>query len=83
MEAKVLKYDDSLIGAMNSTQLANYLLNKTAYSNIPWKLKKDPTGWAIPFVTNHKYKMHWRTGLDFEIMRFDLSSKWTATDKNV
>jgi hypothetical protein len=66
MEINILKYDDTLINSFNATELAAYIANTSAYSIIPWKAKLDPTdGWAVPFVTKHKYKIHWRNGLDF------------------
>jgi hypothetical protein len=37
----------------------------------------------MPYVTGHKYKIHWRQGLDFETMQCDLSSRWTSTDKDL
>lgn len=63
MEIKVLKWDDSLLSGANITE---YKLNNSAYSVIPFKAKLDPMrSWAVPFVTGHKYKVHWRYGLDF------------------
>lgn len=41
-------------------------------------------GWALPFVTGHKYKIHWGfTGLDFEEMKVTLSERWRSTDKSI
>ena len=41
-------------------------------------------GWATPFVTGHKYKIHWGlTGLDFEQMTLTLSERWQETDKSI
>jgi hypothetical protein len=38
-------------------------------------------GWAAPFVTGKKYKIHFgQTGLDYEELRIDLSEKWLETD---
>ena len=37
----------------------------------------------MPYVTGHKYKIHWRYGLDFTKMRFSQSNRWETTDKNV
>jgi len=58
MGFKVLRYDDSLISEYgNVTYLEN---NKTEHSTIIFKEKSDPmNGWATPFVTGHKYKIHW------------------------
>jgi len=45
----------------------------------------DPSyGWVIPFVTGHKYKVHWGvTGLDFTSMAFTQSQHWTEQDKPI
>jgi hypothetical protein len=40
-------------------------------------------GWPIPFVTGHKYKIHWGTGLDFEEMQLYMSENWKEDDKNL
>lgn len=34
----------------------------------------------MPFVTGHKYHIHWGIGLDFERMYVTLSDRWTADD---
>ena len=37
----------------------------------------------MPYVTNHRYRLHWEAGLDFEAMKVELSEKWLETDQNV
>lgn len=34
-------------------------------------------------VTAHKYKVHWRYGLDFTRMEIDQSERWETTDQNL
>lgn len=82
MALKVLKYDDNLFTAMDATALKAHLDDKTNYSTIIFKPKLDPSnGWATPFVTNHKYKIHFgMTGLNFENLRIDMSERWKNTD---
>lgn len=66
MGFKILRYDDSIIAEHgNKTE---YILNKTNYGTMVFKLSLDPSnGWAVPFVTGHKYKIHFgMTGLDYE-----------------
>jgi len=67
MGFKILRWEDrDLQGyGMNETL---YMNNKSEYATIIFKKKLDPgMGWATPFVTGHKYKIHWgMTGLDFE-----------------
>lgn len=80
----VLKYEDSLVGAFDNVTLAAYLANGSAYSVIPFKQIGNPgNGWAVPFVTKHKYKIHWGTSLDFNGMQCDISDQWATTDYNL
>jgi hypothetical protein len=39
--------------------------------------------WAAAFVTSKRYNIRWGTGLDFEAMNMQLSSRWTDLDKHV
>lgn len=65
MEFKVTKWDDSLIGS-NKTAYIESLDPLNDVSIVPFKESLDPrNGWALPYVTGHKYKVHWRYGLDF------------------
>lgn len=60
MEMRIVKMDDNIFTTMSDTDKVAYFANDTAYSNLPWKEKGDPShGWAVPFVTGHKYKIHW------------------------
>lgn len=66
MGFKILRYDDNIVAEYgNKTE---YLKNKTNYGTMIFKTKLDPAnGWATPFVTGHKYKIHFgMTGLDYE-----------------
>ena len=66
LEINMLKWDDLLVDSLNSSSLNGYMQNASAYSTIPFKPARDPSdGWAVPFVTNHKYKVHWGFGIDF------------------
>jgi hypothetical protein len=74
---RILKYDDSTLISVDRTQYAEDLENYTSY---PW-LK---SGWTIPFVTGHKYKISWgNNGLDWDQMRVDLSERWEESDRSV
>jgi len=78
---KIIKWDDDIIGAMDETELEAYLDDADNYSKVPFKQNQDPScGWAIPFVTNHKYKWHFASALDFERITLDMSERWEATD---
>jgi len=66
MDLKVLKVDDEVFRGMNATRKQQYMDDPLNYASIPFKPKGDPNnGWAVPFVTDHKYKIHWRHGIDF------------------
>ena len=36
----------------------------------------------MPYVTNHRYRVHWEAGLDFENMNMQMSDRWEETDFN-
>lgn len=60
MGFKLLRYDDDLMGAMDDESKKTYIDDTEKYGTIPWKAKHTPVnGWATPFVTGHKYKIHW------------------------
>lgn len=83
MGMKVLRYDDAQIAEYSNA--TEYLLNKTEYATMLFLMKAKPNkAWATPFVTGHKYKLHWgQTGLDWERMEFKLSERWEPTDKSI
>ena len=34
----------------------------------------------MPFVTGHKYRIHWAEGIDFEDIRLEISPTWEEND---
>lgn len=52
---KILPYDDYLIDPMTEEELEAYIDDSSNYGTIEWKEE----GWGVPFVTGHKYKIHW------------------------
>lgn len=83
MGFKIVRYDDDIVADHgNKTE---YLANKTHYSTMLFKDKLDPSnGWATPFVTGHKYKIHFgMTGLDYEELTIDASERWEDWDKSI
>ena len=57
MAFRAARYDDELFttGGYNKTE---YIQNFSSFSNIFYKEKLDPSnGWAVPFVTGHKYRI--------------------------
>jgi len=78
-------YDDELFlengGELNRTE---YLEDAANYGKLEWRKKLKPSAsWPTPFVTGHKYKIHWGTGLDFEEMVTYMSKEWLPTDKSI
>jgi len=74
---RILKYDDDLMVSVNREE---YLKDLKNYSSWPW-LK---SGWTVPFVTGHKYKIHWGTvGLDWDQAQVSLSEIWEESDKSI
>ena len=67
MEMKIAKFEAADEAAMKANgTLAAYLDANDNYSQVIFKKDGNPSyGWAIPFVTNHRYRIHWRQGLDF------------------
>jgi len=62
---KYLPYDDLVINAMDETELEEYIVTRENYGSQNW----ISDGYAIPFVTGHKYKIHWGLiGTNFEDM---------------
>jgi hypothetical protein len=86
MRFNVLRYDDDMFieggGSINKTE---FIANESNYGLFEFREKLDPrNGWAVPFVTGHKYKIHFGvTGLDFTGMQIDLSEEWRATDRDI
>ena len=66
---------------MSADERDAYLESQNNYSLVPYKTKQDPdNGWAMPFVTGHRYRLHWESGLDFDKMYVWASEKWETTD---
>ena len=85
MRLKILQYDHSIVlKHKQDGTLEDYLDKNSAYSIVPFKSKQKPSnGWAMPYVTGHRYRLHWEAGLDFEHMAVEMSEKWTENDKNI
>lgn len=66
-----------MLAAMTTAEIDAYKLDEDNYSVVPFKPLLDPNNaWAMPYVTGKRYKIHWRNGLDFTEMRFDISPNW-------
>jgi len=81
---KILKIDGTEWDQSAPQAKIDYFKTTENYAVVPFKQNLDPANaWAIPFVTGHKYKVHWQYGLDFEKLEITRSVKWQETDKNV
>lgn len=82
---KIASFEDSDRDAMETAgTLQTFLDDGVNYSAVPFKDKLKPSSsWAIPFVTGHKYRVHWAEGLDFTQMKVELSEPWTTSDLGV
>ena len=62
----------------------SYLDDKDNYSLVPFKLKLNPSnGHAMPFVTGHRYHIHWQSGLDFTKMKVEVSERWEERSRHL
>lgn len=85
MPMNILKFDYATVNAFSTpdAKLA-YINDKTQYSDIFFKEKLKPmNGWAVPFVTGHRYRVSWANNLDFTRMNIQLSERWEPSDKAV
>jgi hypothetical protein len=81
MRMKILQLDRSTESSMNDAAFEEYIHSDSNYSLVPFKDKKDPSSaWAMPFVTNHRYRIHWESGLDFDSMKIEMSERWQIED---
>ena len=84
MEMKIAKYDTAMIEAFTEEERQAYVDDEANYSVVIYKSKLKPAnGWAMPFVTGGKYRVHWAEGLDFERMKIEVSERWEETDRDV
>lgn len=64
--------------------LQAFLDDEDNYGIVPFKEKTNPSSaWAMPFITGHRYRLHWEAGLDFDKMKIEISEMWADTDKDV
>jgi len=82
---KVAKFDESLETAkLADSTIQTYLKDEANYGIVPFKDLANPnSSWTIPYITNHRYRVHWESGLDFSEMKIEISDRWAETDKNV
>ena len=81
---KILPFDIQYIENLSSTDLQDLVDEESNYSVVDWrKLERPSNSWAMPYVTGHRYRIHWGEGLDFDRMDFELSERWEENDKPI
>lgn len=85
MAMKIMSFEkDDITALEDSGLLQEFLDDEANYSVVPFKSKLKPSmGWAMPFVTGKRYRIHWAEGLDFERMKVDVSERWESTDDTI
>ena len=78
MRMKVAKFDTALeTEKLADATIQTYLKDEANYGIVPYKDKQLPTNsWTIPYITNHRYRVHWESGLDFKEMKIEISDRW-------
>ena len=82
----IQQYEPTVISPLSTEDLEAYLDDdsRSHTQAIFFKEKLDPgNGWAVPFVTKHKYHIHWGIGLDFEQMMVYISERWEENDEKI
>jgi hypothetical protein len=61
MDLRITRFENSEISAMKAAGTYDeYIDNVENYSEVIYKKKSNPAnGWAMPYVTGHKYRVHW------------------------
>jgi len=67
MNMKIAPYDTYITREFEDDESYQaFLDDESYYGVIPFKPKRLPmNSWTIPFVTNHRYRIHWAEGMDF------------------
>ena len=81
---KILPFDYQNINSLTPSNLESFVDDESNYSVIDWRKYARPNySWAMPYVTGHRYRIHWGEGLDFERMDFELSERWETNDEPI
>lgn len=71
-----------MIDALTDLDKAAFLEDTSNRSEIFWKEKLKPNnGWAVPYVTGHRYRLTWANDLDFTRMDVEISDRWATGDQ--
>ena len=88
---RILKYDDQYLTNYKAcgdekacTSETNLATPKTKWDYLADRSKYSYSGWVSPFVTGHKYKIHWgNIGVDYMNLHIEVSERWQQGDKSI
>lgn len=80
----IIQYDLNTVNVMSEADLTNLKTDSASRSKIFWKDKLKPNnGWAVPYVTGHRYRLTWANDLDFTQMDVEVSERWATGDEDL
>jgi len=69
---------------MSDTDVSAFIADTSNRSKLFWKEKLKPSnGWAVPYVTGHRYRVTWANDLDYTQMKVEVSERWQPADSEV
>lgn len=82
MNMNILRYDETDMFALETAGTKQAYIDDTAnFAKLFWKEKLKPNnGWAVPYVTGHRYRLTWANDLDYTRMMVQMSDRWDAAD---
>jgi hypothetical protein len=76
----IYQYD---MNPMSASDKEAFLSDTSNRAKLFWKEKQKPSnGWAVPYVTGHRYRLTWANDLDFTVMNVEISERWNENDKD-
>jgi len=78
---RVLYYDPDVIDGMENATRKEYLKDSKNFGNLKWTM--PDLGWAVPFVTGHKYSFFFGNHIDIERIKMSISDNWQPNDKPI
>ena len=83
-EMNIYPYDKATIEVLSEADKQTFIDDHSNRSEIIWKEKLKPMkGWAVPYVTGHRYRLTWANDLDFTRMDIEISDRWATGDNEV
>jgi hypothetical protein len=77
---KYIPWDDELIDNMTEEEYYTYIDDEDNYGTVLW----HKNGWGVPFVTGHKYKIHFgKIGTNFEWLDIKIPTVYQPEDDSI